>query len=206
MAAAVRSRTPPQGLQTIRVDLEIEGMRIRGPIGNVGLEGVVFGHAGTTRAKHRIETWIHHLLLTWIRGRKQVSWIFGKSKKKNKRLGERLGHITEPQAHLEALVSLYKQGMREPLAFMPSTSETFFLHADKPNEAWSKARKSWLGTSFSAATAEGTDPSVRLVFGNDFPFDGTEPYRSSSSTNLAFDALAIQVFSPLHAVLQEVEL
>ena len=79
MAAAVRSRTPPQGLQTLRVDLDIGGIRLRGPIANVGLEGVVYGHAGTTRAKHRLDTWIHHLLLTLIRQRKQISWIFSKT-------------------------------------------------------------------------------------------------------------------------------
>ena len=207
MAAAVRSRTPPQGLQTLRVDLDIGGIRLRGPIANVGLEGVVYGHAGTTRAKHRLDTWIHHLLLTLIRQRKQISWIFGKTEtKKKKRIAERLGHVSDPYTHLESLVSLYKRGMQEPLSFMPTASETFFLNIDKPEKAWSKARKSWEPTAFNMGTAEGSDPSAQLVFGSEFPFAGDGLSTEPSTPDLSFERVSVEVFGPLHGALQEVEL
>ena len=209
MAAAVRSRTPPQGLQTLRVDLDIAGLTIRGTVPNVGLEGVVFGHAGTTRAKHRPETWIYHLLVTWTRQRKQVSWIFGasspKAARKKTKHAERLGHVIDPLAQLEALVKLYKHGMREPLAFMPTPSETFFLHRETLDKAWTKTRSSWNPSRYSATVA-GSDPSIKLVFGHEFPFDDPSSPHQPRGSDLAFDALALRVFDPLYGVHQEVEL
>jgi exodeoxyribonuclease V gamma subunit len=206
MALAVRSRTPPQGLQTLRIDLDIGGIRLRGAIPNVGLEGVVYGHAGTTAAKHRLETWVHHLLVTLIRGHQQVSWIFGKSKGK-KTKGERLGHVSDPQALLEDLVALYKQGLCEPLCFMPATSETYYLGSDDPESAMDAARKRWGGNSFMPGLSEGQDPSAALVFGPDFPFAQPDTLGAfPSDPSLRFESLATRVFSPLHGVLKEVEL
>jgi exonuclease V gamma subunit len=153
-----------------------------------------------------LETWVHHLLVTLIRGHQQVSWIFGKSKGK-KTKGERLGHVSDPQALLEDLVALYKQGLCEPLCFMPATSETYYLGSDDPESAMDAARKRWGGNSFMPGLSEGQDPSAALVFGPDFPFAQPDTLGAfPSDPSLRFESLATRVFSPLHGVLKEVEL
>ena len=76
--------------------------------------------------------------------------------------------VSESNAHLELLLSLYWKGLTEPLYFFPRTSFVFAreIHKGKSEqEALVKAKNEWEGNAYSTIS-EKSDPYNSLCFKN----------------------------------------
>lgn len=82
----------------------------------------------------------------------------------------------EPLTHLETLLELYGEGLREPLRFFPRTAAAYARKKEL-----SAARTVWEGERFP----ENDDPYYRLCFGAIDPLDRE------------FERIAQAVFGPL---------
>ena len=175
---------PPAGPPiTLERDFELgETWRLAAVLTGVRPTGLVLHRYDDTRAADYLTGWLTHLVLCAAAPagtERHTRWI--------SRDGEyRLIHCPEAAAILEALLGLYRRGLREPLHFFPK-SAWVYLRTD----SLAKARGKWR-PDYGEAHGESEDAAYRLAFrGQDDPID------------LKFEESARIVFGGIRACLED---
>lgn len=188
--------TALQQRHTLAVDLVVDTAqgphRIHGRLPDVTPDGLVLHRVGKLRAKHRLSAWIQHLCLQLsVSGASAATRYFARGDKNQPEI-TLFNPVENPRALLASLVDLYLQARNQPLPLLPACSEALARHDDDPRKALKEATAAWEGDSFRKLRAEHDDEAVRIIFGNEAP-----PFDEK------FHALALQVFSPLLAALDD---
>ena len=148
-----------------KFSITINNFKINGRLDNLSEKGMVHYRYATINPKDMIHGWINHLALNSINGKPGTAkntFLAGKDKI--------LEYLPVPgnSTYLEQLLSLYWQGLSEPLHFFPRSSFVFAREIYKGNseqEAQIKAKSEWEGNAFNAI-AEKNDPYNSLCFKN----------------------------------------
>lgn len=168
-------------IETLDVDLTLDGFRFQGRIGNIYSEGLMFYRYANMRPQDRLTLWIHLHILNTAGSNKlpERGILICKDKACTYVLAE------ESEEFLKTLLTVYRQGLMKPLHFFPRSSfayaEAMEKHGDE-GKALIAARKIW-ENDFGAS--EGDDPYFRLCFGNVDPLDEE------------FSDLAMEIFGPI---------
>ncbi len=173
-----------------RVELVLGSERLHGRVDRVFPAGRVVLHAGAIRGKHLLDLWVNHLLLNLAgptgggadQGR--TSLLIASRKE------AALQPVVEPASVLADLVSVYRAGARLALPFFPDASRAFAERAQDRRRARREARKSFEPDRRRPYT-EGANPYVKLAF------------REQDWQGERFEALAVQIWTPLLAHLEE---
>lgn len=203
IADEVSQRTGEEKMPPLSVDVEIEGVRISGVLGNRWSRTRLLATTGRLSAYRKLSFWIEHLLLSSMAEREVAgpSILLGRG---NNRVEMVAFPPVPDQAAiwLSELVRLFLRGQTEPLRFFPNSSHAFALAwhratgANQAAKAWKAARNAWRGNE-RGAPGEGADLSIGQVFG------GSDPLTDDiEDTALSFQQLSLEVFSPLLAALE----
>ncbi|MEK9721156.1 MAG: exodeoxyribonuclease V subunit gamma, partial [Quisquiliibacterium sp.] len=192
-AAQVRPmlREPVLAPHLACIELTVQGelWRLDASFSDLRAPGLVRYRDRLASPSDYLSAWLHQLVL-WIfppvNLNPQVCWVLRDT-------SIRFARNQDPRELLGQLIALYRQGMREPLAFFPKTSMAF------ANANWqfsSKVHSIWAGASHGERTVPGErdDPAVRLAW-RGVP----DPVRSGIP---AFEQCARTVFEPLLAQLR----
>jgi exodeoxyribonuclease V gamma subunit len=172
-------------LLPLDIDLELMDFRINGQLDNIYENGLIIYRCATIKPKDIINSWIYHLILQAISDNKKtpykiITYLVGKD------VTYKYQSTPDSTCHLQKLLSLYWQGLTEPLSFFPQTSFAFarelFTGRDA-DQAMKRARIVWEGNNF--LQGEKTDPYITLCFRDTDPF------------NQQFFDLATGIFLPL---------
>jgi len=154
-------------LQHLEVSLDINDFKISGDLGNLTETGMVQYRHATIKPKDVIRGWISHLVLNSINnhdrpGPETSTFLAGKD-----RIYKYLP-VPQSSVYLKQLLSLYWQGLSEPLHFFPRTSFVFargIYKGKEEQQALHKAKNEWEGTAYTL-NAEKNDPYNSLCFKN----------------------------------------
>ena len=158
------SQSEPQDQE---ISIAINDFKINGRLDNLTETGMVQYRYATIKTKDVIRAWISHLVLNSINnndkpGRATNTFLAGKDK-----IYKYLP-VSHSSTYLEQLLSLYWQGLSEPLHFFPRTSFVFAREIYKgkgEQEALLKAKIEWEGNLYNTA-AEKNDLYNSLCFKN----------------------------------------
>jgi exodeoxyribonuclease V gamma subunit len=159
---ALFSQKEPQNQE---FSITINDFEINGRLDNLSEYGMVHYRYAKINPKDMIRSWISHLALNSSNGKPGTvmnTFLAGKD-----RILKYLP-VPESNTYLEQLLSLYWQGLSEPLHFFPRSSFVFAreIHKGKSEqEALLKAKNEWEGNAFHAI-AEKNDPYNSLCFKN----------------------------------------
>lgn len=157
------SSLPP--FEPVTVDLRVGERRLVGELGSLWPAGLIRWRCAKLSGRDHIRLWIEHLVLNALAGP-----ATGAASRLLAADGElALRPVADPLAHLEALVSYYRQGSREPLRFFPRSSLAFARTGEM-----AAARTTWEGDFYP----EGDDPYHALCFGTADPLD--DAFRETS--------------------------
>jgi exodeoxyribonuclease V gamma subunit len=179
--------------KSIEVDLQISGCQLYGYLSEISERGFVQVRYARKRVKDLINSWIYHLALCQEPSldNRQNSYLICKD------LAIQFDHVAESNRILEDMLTLFHQGLEEPIHFFPETSfkyaEQILRKAVSEKLALQKAQKTWL-SSYSVRSyskSESEDPYCDLCFRHLDPLDES------------FKKLAINVFAPLLAHCKE---
>ncbi len=215
-----------QPLQPLQIDLDVEGVRIRGVIQDLWPRGQVLARFSRLGRDSELALWIRHLVLGCLPSTHHagVSVLVGRPQKGD---GEACVHfrpVSQPLDHLKRLIQLYVSGQSRRLCFLPRASRRFaveMLGGAEPDEslrmrAFSKAR-GVLDSPVGSGTDLG-DPYLGLAFEEPHPLGaGHLPavhshMQAAGGHSLsavdrgeleAFEKTALDVFGPLLAHRQE---
>jgi exodeoxyribonuclease V gamma subunit len=145
-AVVQRIETMRLGGELLPLSLEIElgGMLLSGRLRGLRPQGLFAFSTGKFHPFRKLELWIGHLLLNLLQppGIDPVSsWLEQDG-------AGRFTPVAEPALQLERLLTLYRQGLREPLHFYPGTSWAYMEKLDQgadPLAAQTAAEKKWFG-------------------------------------------------------------
>jgi len=165
----------------IDFDLDGEGWRIEGEIGDLRADGCVRFRYADVFATDYLSGWIEHLFLNALRPsgvHAQMQW--------HSRDGRyRMLPLPEAREHLDTLLRLYRRGLSRPLHFFPKASWAYASN----DRNLSKAIDAWLTTPYRR-WGEDRDPAYRMALrGVADPLDDD------------FADCAVAVFDPLLAVI-----
>ncbi len=158
-----------QPLPPVDLDHVLGDYHLTGRLGNLTAAGLLTWRPAITSPNDLLQLWIQHLVLSLLSpqpcppvsrhvGRKNICT---------------LGPVDHPEHHLQVLLALMDQGLREPLPFFPRTS-----HAWAKGLA-GKASIEWEGTG--GIRGEGTEMVNRLVLGERTPLF-TEEFTDIANT------------------------
>ncbi|MCP5424127.1 MAG: exodeoxyribonuclease V subunit gamma [Gammaproteobacteria bacterium] len=168
------------------VNLSLGEFQLTGWLANVTARGLQNYAVRAPSARHYLELWIRHLVLNCLRPRDVDLYSTWHG------LGETLvlRPMENPFGELRKLLTLYWQGLSEPLHFFPRSALAYAETARKsPNgDPLSAAQGCWDGNEHRRG--EGRHPYYQLAFRYQDPIDET------------FVELARQVFDPLFEHLQ----
>lgn len=167
------------------VDLNIDGFRLGGQLEGISQQGLLRYRLAKPKGKDIIAAWIDHLLLNILRPE-------GVQLETKLVLQDKLYQflpVTSPTQILSRLLTLYWQGLHQPLPFFDKTSLEYFKLSEgkNPEQALAKAENSWRGQG--QLTAEQDDAYHQLVF-------------KQSPLNDDFIEIAKQVYLPIVQHLQ----
>jgi exodeoxyribonuclease V gamma subunit len=155
--------------------------------------GLLQWRPGKLRGEHRLKLWLAHLARWAVVDAARIedpepSALHGLDKRC---IFARPLPQAEARAQLEALTTLYWQGLHRPLPIFPKASAAFAeaWQAD-PDKAMNAARQAWLGNGFNGIPGEADDDYIRLML------------REVSGDPLAhpdFARLALELYRPLLA-------
>lgn len=170
------------------IRLDLEGFSLSGRIDEFHGDRRVQHRFATVKAGDQLNTWIRHLALNAAEGPHPRQSVVAGTDKVWKFLP-----VENAAAHLARLLTLYWEGLQQPLPFFPRSSMAFAeqrRERGKPLEtALAAARKSWVGYNGSG---EGEDIYYQRCIGDGDPFDE------------AFQKIALAVFAPLFDHRQEI--
>lgn len=182
-------------LEPLGVDLSLGGFRLTGEVRPVHPNAFVSFRAASPNGKDRVRLLIRHLAsITMAReGYPRTSLHAGlKNTEKSGRIwvGVCLEGMENASQILEDLLSLYWEGLSQPLHFFPECSwaymNTCLNPPFPPKDPLEEAKKAWVGQG--PRPGEGEDPYIRTCFPMDPPLDE------------AFEAQALRVFGFLATV------
>jgi len=156
-----------QKLEKLEISLDVDGYKITGHLDNIGAAGMVQYRYAAIKPKDIMRSWICHLVLNRHRKADEPeslkhTFLAGKDK-----IFQYLP-VAENSSFLEQLLSLYWQGLTEPLHFFPQASFAFAraVHNGKPEqEAMLRASSAWEG-NMHTGPGEKYDPYNSLCFNN----------------------------------------
>ena len=123
IVAALGDAAPGAALPPVEVAIDIAGLRLVGHLRNVHERGLAVAHFAKPNARHLVELWIQHLLLSVLQpGRESV--VVGRGEKTGATTMT-LAPVADPLAQLGSLVELWRIGMCEPLPLFPKASLDF---------------------------------------------------------------------------------
>lgn len=172
--------------RTRNVDMQINGFRVRGSIGNLFPRHMLCFRCTNVKAKDLLSAWIQHLSLACLKHGEapRRSLVAGKNE---------IWEYISPEdsaALLEDLIVLYMEGLKKPLPFFPQSALAYaeiFLNGSKGKNPLAEALAKWKGSYRGAG--EGDDDYIQLCF--------HEPDRPENILNAQFQELAIRVYEPL---------
>ena len=154
-------------LQHLEVNLGMKDFKISDRLENLTKTEMVQYRYATIKPKDIIRGWISHLVLNSTNNHDESgvgknTFLIGKDKI------YKYDPVPESSTYLEQLLSLYWQGLSEPLHFFPRTSFVFAkeIHKGKSEQvALHKAKSEWEGNAYNLIT-EKKDPYNSLCFKN----------------------------------------
>lgn len=166
------------------------GCRLSGWLRGLSSRGLVSYREGQMYGSDCVEFWLRHLALQVLAPAGVAAesvWVESQAVKRLPPLP-----AEQARAHLEALLALYRQGLRQPLPFFPASAKAYceqrLRKGMTPEEALEQARKVWLPNQ---GYTESDDVYYRLAFRDQDPLDGT------------FAELAEQVLGPFYEVVSD---
>jgi len=146
------------------------------------------------KAKDRLRTWIHHLVLNCVRppGYPLTSMVVGVDKAW---IAWEYAPVENAEDMLEKLLNKYWEGSIRPIHFFPESSWTYaelIIEKNRPSEdALRKAHEIWTGSDYKRGEVE--DLYCNLCFRNIDP------------TDTEFQEAALEVFGPVVECQRKVE-
>ncbi|MEW6271046.1 MAG: exodeoxyribonuclease V subunit gamma [Thermodesulfobacteriota bacterium] len=176
------------------VDVRCAGFRITGAIDDLFPRGQVAVQFAKIGGKREIGLWIKHLVLACT-GEPCESWMVARASDGGGRAVARFVPPRAAEAHLEALLGLYRIGQAAPLPFFPRTSRAYVetLRAQAGPDAAARALAA-ARAAYEGRFPEKDDPYTRLVFDTASPLEAGTPGDGSAAS---FAQIAGEVFAPL---------
>ncbi len=148
-AKSLRDDLNAESLEPLQYDLHLENVHLRGTIAGIRANGLVRYRPARIKIKDRLQIWLDQLLLH-LQSPKNFplqAILIGKgapNKPSERLISER---IETPQRYLSELLTFYKKGLQEPLAFFPESANAYMKEWVKGNadKARDKARAAWYG-------------------------------------------------------------
>ncbi len=179
----------------IEVDLTAAGFHLSGRLASISDHGYVHIRYARRRVNDLLKAWVYHLAygLTAPSHYNKNSFLICKDS------AIRFEPVAGSLPILEALLTLFRRGLEEPIHFFPRSSYEYaeqLLKKTAPEAcALSRARKKWLGSDFAKyAAGESADPFFDLCFRRLDPIDEN------------FQEIALQVFEPMFTYSREIKL
>ena len=179
----IKDHTKSEPLKALKVDLEIADFHLAGRISGIHEDALIRVSYTSAKPKYLLNTWIYHLVLCALVEDKypRSSLLLCKNSVME---FERVSNSTDI---IEYLLSLYWQGMSEPLHFFPESSfdyaKRMLIKKQAESVALKAAQQKWLGNDF--ARGESEDPYYNLCF------------REIDPLNEAFQNIAVSIAAPL---------
>ncbi|HEY3491273.1 MAG TPA: exodeoxyribonuclease V subunit gamma [Candidatus Deferrimicrobiaceae bacterium] len=184
-ARSVASRLTSGALPPLDVDLSLGPFRLSGRIDDIRSDIMLRYRCASLKPRDRLTGWIDHLILSATRtaGYPAETILLGKD-------GEevRFTAVDDPAAPLTGLLSIYWQGLSEPIPFFPASAYEYAKASatgSPAGEALSAALKAWRSSPF--ARGEGDDRWLAMAF----------PRLPDPVGAPRFASIALDVFSPL---------
>ena len=177
----------------VEVDVEVDGWRVTGSVGNVGGEGFVWWRPGRLRARDRIEIRLTQVALAAAGS--GPSGALALSLEKGAAKGTGFAAPEDAGAHLAQWLHAWREGLSAPLPFFPETSLAYasaLAKGEGRSGALARARTAWSGSAgpWGGEGEVNRDPYLQLVY------DGREPLADD------FEALAADLLVPLSEAVQ----
>jgi exodeoxyribonuclease V gamma subunit len=142
-------------LPAMPVDLEVGGVCLRGSLDGVRRGGRVEFRPADMKAGDWTTLWIRHLVLHLVAPSdvERASWFVARDEELA------LGPIGAPEAVLDDLVRLFREGLEYALPYFPRAA---FAALMAENDKIARARGEWRGSDFWGG--EGDEPYFQLAF------------------------------------------
>jgi exodeoxyribonuclease V gamma subunit len=163
--------------EVLQADLDIGGYRLTGTLDPLLPSGQLLYRCARMRENDRIRSWIRHLVLGASgSGHLQETRLV--------MLDRAVSYtpVADASKHLETLLSLYRQGLSQPLPFFPRASTAWAAKAGKSERERLEAAGAAWREGYGGREGEGSDPAFRRCFGTEPPFD--ERFTSIADTIL----------------------
>jgi len=165
--------------EAVEVDLRIGQFRLTGWLDGLYAAGCVRYRPASLKGRDRLQLWVEHLVLNCLEPLPSNPYSVHLATDRTFRLLPVEGALAE----LHRLLSLYWEGLREPLPFYPESALAW--HTAK-NEAQRDAAAERTWNSSFQYRGEGDDLAYRIAL------QGREPFGPQ------FQSLAAAVYGPLH--------
>ena len=164
-AAKVRELKGGGAFGQLDFDLDIGGFRLAGRLDHLLPTGQLLYRCARMRAQDRLRSWLLHLARRAVENDATCDTLLVTLDR-----SIRYRPVEGATERLEALLSLYREGLSEPLPLFPRSSLAWAEKAGKPEEERRKAvLGEWLD-GFGRREGEGSDPAFRRCFGAEPPF------------------------------------
>lgn len=181
-------------LENLFVDNVLGDFHITGIINNIRKMHFLHFKFAFIKASELLNAWIRHLIINCFKtdGYPLTSILISRDR------SIRFKPVEDSEKILLNLLNLYWTGLSTPLQFFPNSSleyaEQVVVKGKPEDYAFKIALKTWEGNDFSVISAESEDPYHKLCF------------RSSEQIGDDFKKYSIEVFQPLIAHLEEMEI
>ena len=151
--------------EALEAGLDIGGCRLDGRLDRLLPSGQLLWRCARMREKDRIRAWVCHLVLG----------ASGTSRPQETRLvmldrTVRYTPAADAACCLETMLSLYRQGLREPLPFFPRASMAWAAKAGREERERLDAAVAAWREGYGGMEGEDSDPAFRRCFGPEPPF------------------------------------
>lgn len=204
-SAADRAQEPTT--VDVAVDLVVDGRpcRLTGVVPDVRGDCVVRVGFGSLSVKHRWRAWLDLLALAVAEpGRPWSSATYGWEKRASLAKVARLTDVEDAEAWLADLVSLYRQGLREPLPLPQRTALAFAEARRYDKNPFGAARGEWDSRDNSPVPGEGQAPEHVRVYGAGAPVgvlltDALDRDAGPAAETTRLGRLACRMWNPVFA-------
>ncbi len=159
------------------VDLTLGERRLLGSLDGRRAMGALYVSYAKLGPKRMLPAWIKHLVAKVAGIRPQQTWVVGRGPA-NTTARHDFAAVVEPERSLRALLTLYEQGMCEPLPFMPNSSFGYAAgylaglekgEDEQTSRLWGQAGAAdeWFGKTvwgYGYIPGDGDDPAVARVY------------------------------------------
>lgn len=169
----------------LEIDLTIDRFHLSGWLDGLNEKGLVRFRAAALKCKDLLRIWVEHLVYN-------LAAPDGYTRKSYHVATDTiicLQPVADPLTHLRQLLTLYRQGLMEPLRFYPKTSQACYLARDK--EKTFDPRKTW--NSGFKYSGEGEDAAYRIAC------KGIDPFAQP------FTEYAVTVYAPIYRHMENID-